>query len=194
MSRAIQLVVGLGNPGREYADTRHNAGAWLVEEMARRHGVTLRDEPKLGGELGKAMIEGRAVWLFEPGSYMNVSGQPVRKVVDFYKIPVDEVLVVHDDLELLPGEAKLKSGGGHGGHNGVRDLARHLGPGFERLRLGIGRPGQKGRSGKIPVENFVLKAPSGDDRTEIDIAVARGADAVEALVAGDRARAERMIG
>lgn len=193
MVEPIQLVVGLGNPGREYEATRHNAGAWLVEELARRHGASLREEAKMGGELAKALVGGRAVWLFRPGSYMNLSGQPVQKVAGFYKIPLDQILVAHDELELLPGEVRLKDGGGHGGHNGVRDLARHLGPGFLRLRLGIGRPGQKGRSGKMSVESFVLKAPSGEDRTEIDIAIARGADAVEALIAGDRAAAERKI-
>lgn len=185
MHSAISLVVGLGNPGAEYAATRHNAGVWLVDEWARRSGAIFAAEPKFGGELAKIPVGGKSVWLFKPSCYMNVSGPPVQRVANFYKIPLEAILVVHDELELPPGEVRLKRGGGHAGHNGLRDLAKHLGADTWRLRLGIGRPAGK----KMEVADYVLARPSRDERAWLDAAIDSALAVAPALVSGDFAAA-----
>jgi len=180
MSSSIRLIVGLGNPGGKYELTRHNAGSRFVCETARGAGVALRVEPKFEGRLASARIGPESVFLFIPGAYMNVSGLPVVKVARFYKISVDEILVVHDELELPPGEVRLKTGGGHGGHNGLRDLIKHLGSNaFRRLRLGIGHPGE-GRD----VASYVLKNPSAIEANLIEDAMCRALNDLPAAVAG----------
>lgn len=180
MSSRVRLIVGLGNPGGRYDATRHNAGARFVEEASSRVGADLRVEPKFGGRIASAMIGSDAVHLFVPDAYMNVSGLPVAKVARFYKIPVDEILVVHDELELPPGEVRCKSGGGHGGHNGLRDLVKHLGGnGFGRLRIGIGRPAQA-----RDVSNYVLKKATSTEAMLIDAAVDKTLNDLPAIVAG----------
>lgn len=189
MNSPISLVVGLGNPGAEYAATRHNAGVWLVDEWARRTGAAFTAEPKFGGELVKIPVGGKSVWLFKPSSYMNVSGPPVQRVANFYKIPLEAILVVHDELELPPGEVRLKRGGGHAGHNGLRDLAKHLGPDTWRLRLGIGRPAGK----KMEVADYVLARPSRDERAWIDAAIDSALAVAPALVSGDFAAAATAL-
>ncbi len=168
---AIRLVVGLGNPGREYEDTRHNVGFWWVEALARAHGLSFRTEPKFHGLLARGTIHGQEVLLLKPATYMNRSGQAVGAVAQFYKVLPGQMLVVHDELDLPPGTAKLKTGGGHGGHNGLRDIIAHLGSrDFWRLRLGIGHPGDKAQ-----VANFVLHAPGREERAAMDIAMENAA-------------------
>ncbi|MDX2000556.1 MAG: aminoacyl-tRNA hydrolase [Thermoanaerobaculia bacterium] len=189
MHSAISLVVGLGNPGAEYAATRHNAGVWLVDEWARRAGSAFTAEPKFGGELAKISVGGKSVWLFKPSSYMNVSGPPVQRVANFYKVPLEAILVVHDELELPPGEVRLKRGGGHAGHNGLRDLAKHVGADTWRLRLGIGRPEGK----KMEVADYVLARPTRDERAWIDAAIDSALAAAPALVSGDFAAAAAAL-
>jgi peptidyl-tRNA hydrolase, PTH1 family len=167
----IRLVAGLGNPGREYAQTRHNAGFWLVEELARRHGGAWRMEPRFNGELARARIAGSEVWLLKPMAFMNRSGGVTAAVANFYKIPPEQVLVVHDELDLPLGTVRLKQGGGAGGHNGLKDLIATLGPQFWRLRLGIGHPGSRDL-----VTDFVLQRASSAEQPLLDEGVRGAAD------------------
>jgi PTH1 family peptidyl-tRNA hydrolase len=170
---AIQLIVGLGNPGREYAATRHNAGFWLVDELARRHGGKFRLEPRFRAELARVQIAGQESWLVKPQDFMNNSGQVTAAVASFYKVPAAEILVAHDELDLPPGALRLKSGGGAGGHNGLKDLIAVLGDGFWRLRIGIGHPGSRDL-----VTPYVLGRASVDDGIALDLAVRAAADSV----------------
>ncbi|KMV28453.1 aminoacyl-tRNA hydrolase [Photobacterium swingsii] len=158
MSNQIRLLVGLANPGPEYARTRHNAGAWVVEELARVHNINLREESKYYGLTGRIMANGQDLRLLIPTTFMNLSGKSVAALANFYQIKPEEILVAHDELDLPPGVAKFKKGGGHGGHNGLRDIISKMGNNkdFYRLRVGIGHPGDKNK-----VANFVLgKAPA----------------------------------
>ena len=139
----LKLIVGLGNPGREYAQTRHNAGWWFVDQLAAQHHGSWKHTPRDHTELSKIRIGDNELWLLKPTSFMNNSGGPTASVASFYRIQAGELLVVHDEIDLPPGVARLKQGGGHGGHNGVRDVMAHLGPDFWRLRLGVGHPGTK---------------------------------------------------
>jgi PTH1 family peptidyl-tRNA hydrolase len=160
----VQLIAGLGNPGSEYEDTRHNAGFWFVDAVARQHNAVFKSEKKFHGQVAKFTHAGHDVWLLKPDTYMNLSGQAVQALARFFKIGTDNILVVHDDLDLPPGTVRLKHGGGHGGHNGLRDIISKLGGnGFQRLRIGIGHPGDKNR-----VTGHVLKKTSSDDRIAID--------------------------
>src|SRR4029453_10842085 len=136
----LKLIVGLGNPDAEYLRTRHNAGFWFVEELARKYGAKFRSESKHQGELARVRIAGEEVWLLKPMTYMNRSGGPTRSVATFYKVPVEEILVAHDELDFAPGVGKLKRGGGAAGKNGIKDLIAQLGPDFWRLRIGVGKP------------------------------------------------------
>ena len=168
MSETIQLIVGLANPGPEYAKTRHNAGAWYLEQLADWHNTSLKPESKFFGHTARINIEGNDVRLLIPTTFMNRSGQAVAAMAKFYQIPAENILVAHDELDLDPGIAKFKQGGGHGGHNGLRDIISCLGnnKNFHRLRVGIGHPGHKDK-----VTGYVLgKAPS-DQQTTIDGAV-----------------------
>ena len=160
----IKLIVGLGNPGADYDGTRHNAGAMWVEEIARQYHVTLSLDAKFFGLVGRAIIDGRDVRLLIPTTFMNLSGKAVAAVANFYKIAADEILIAHDELDIAPGTARLKTGGGHGGHNGLRDSISALAndKGFHRLRLGIGHPG----NAKL-VSNYVLKKPSQIEREQL---------------------------
>lgn len=163
----ILLVVGLGNPGAEYEDTRHNAGFWWVDAIARDHRVPLSHENKFLGQTGRLKHHGSEVWLLKPMTFMNRSGQSVGALTRFYRIAPENILVVHDELDLAPGTAKLKKGGGHGGHNGLKDIAAHLGStDFWRLRLGIGHPGEA-----AAVVNFVLHSPSREESSQIETAM-----------------------
>lgn len=163
----IQLIVGLGNPGAEYEDTRHNAGFWWVDAIARDHRVSLSHENKFLGQTGRLKHHGSEVWLLKPMTFMNRSGQSVGALTRFYRIAPENILVVHDELDLAPGTAKLKKGGGHGGHNGLKDIAAHLGStDFWRLRLGIGHPGEA-----AAVVNFVLHSPSREESSQIETAM-----------------------
>ena len=185
----IKLLVGLGNPGPEYEHTRHNAGFWFIDEAARRLGVTLQMERGHFGLMARTSVRGQALWLLEPQTFMNRSGQSVASLARFFKIAPDEVLVVHDELDVPPGEAKLKHGGGHAGHNGLRDIHAQLGSAdYWRLRIGIGHPGNKNE-----VANWVLKKPPLDDRIAIDQTIERSLKALDHLIDGDMAKATALI-
>jgi PTH1 family peptidyl-tRNA hydrolase len=173
----LRLIVGLGNPGTEYARTRHNAGFQLLDELARRHGATFRSEPRHRAELARANIAGTDVWLLKPMSYMNHSGEAVRSVATFYKVPLQSILVAYDELDFAPGSVRLKQGGGAAGHNGMRDVIAQMGDGFWRMRIGIGHPGDRSL-----VLDYVLGRPSATDRELIDAALAAAADAVPILL------------
>ena len=167
----LQLVVGLGNPGPEHAATRHNAGFWFIDELARRHDGWLKPEHRYQGDAGRVTITGVALWLLKPMTYMNRSGLSIRSFCDYLHVPGEQVLVVHDDLDLPPGIARLKQGGGAGGHNGLKDVISHVGENFWRLRIGIGHPGSRD-----DVIDYVLERPSAVDerlvREAIELAVA----------------------
>jgi peptidyl-tRNA hydrolase, PTH1 family len=172
----IKLIVGLGNPGREHETTRHNAGFWLVEELARRHGGSLRLESRFHAELARVRIVGQECWLAKPQDFMNRSGQVVAPFAAFYKFTPAEVLVVHDELDLPPGELRLKLGGGAGGHNGLKDLIAQLGDGFWRMRIGIGHPGVREM-----VTPYLLGRTSSEEREPLYAAVQAAADIVPTL-------------
>ena len=181
---ALKLVVGLGNPGREYQSTRHNAGFWVVEELARRHGGTFRLEPRFAAELARVRIGGQELWLVKPQDFMNNSGRVTAAVAGFYKVEPAELLVAHDELDLAAGDLRLKFGGGHGGQNGMRDLIANLGDGFWRLRLGIGHPGVREL-----VTPWLLGKASAAERAPIESAVLKAADIVPVIIeqGGERA-------
>lgn len=177
----IQLIVGLGNPGPQYEATRHNAGFWWVDQVAGEHGARLNAEGKFQGIAGKLKQGDHETWLLKPSTFMNASGRAVAAIANFYKIPPQAILVVHDELDLSPGTAKLKKGGGHGGHNGLKDIAAALGtPDFWRLRLGIGHPGERHE-----VVNFVLKPPSRDEMHAIEQAMDSSTKILPMLLKGE---------
>ena len=179
MPGAIRLVVGLGNPGKEYERTRHNAGFWLVERYAQQSGVALRKDGKYQALVGRMPNNG--AWLVLPQGFMNASGHAVQMLAGFFKIPAAEILVVHDELDFSPGTAKMKLGGGIAGHNGLRDISHRLGShDYWRLRLGIGHPGDKDR-----VADYVLQKPSAEDRADIDEAIGRGIEILPFCFSGD---------
>ncbi len=185
----IKLFVGLGNPGPEYEATRHNAGFWWVDGLARRLGATLLPDRAYQGLVARVNLPTGPVWLLQPMTYMNRSGVAVAGLARFFKIAPQEVLVVHDELDLLPGQAKLKLGGSAAGHNGLKDIHQMLGTlDFWRLRLGIGHPGLKHE-----VANWVLKKPSPDDRKAIDDAIDRSLQADTRLLAGEMDAALQLI-
>jgi PTH1 family peptidyl-tRNA hydrolase len=177
----LRLIVGLGNPGAEHLRTRHNAGFWFVDALAQRDSAHFGIESKLRGETAKVGIGGNPLWLLKPITFMNASGASVGAALRYWKIEPEEMLVVHDDLDLPPGAARLKFDGGHGGQNGLRDLFAHIGHGrFHRLRLGIGHPGHKDR-----VTGWVLGRPSKVDEDLMLDAVARALDVLPLAVAGE---------
>lgn len=167
MTIHLTMIAGLGNPEERYAKTLHNAGFWFVDEMARRAGVSFKYEKRFDADICKIDIGGKDVWLAKPQSYMNLSGGPIRGMLDYYRLSADQLLVAHDEIDLEPGVVKLKKGGGHGGHNGLRDTIRHCGSDFLRLRLGVGHPGHKDQ-----VTNYVLKKASPD----VEVAILRNID------------------
>ena len=160
----LRVIAGLGNPGPKYTETRHNAGFWFIEEVARKYSATFRPEKKFHGEVAKLSLEGKDIWLLKPDTFMNRSGLAVQSLLSFYRITAEQLLVAHDEIDLPPGTAKLKTGGGHGGHNGLRDIINQLGTNdFHRLRIGVGHPGSKDQ-----VVDYVLHNASRDDRILID--------------------------
>jgi len=159
----IKLIAGLGNPGPEYTKTRHNAGVWFVEELAQRNNIALRPEKKYSGLYGKGIIAGEPVHLLIPTTFMNRSGQAVAPLANFFRIKVDNILIAHDELDMQPGSVKIKQGGGHGGHNGLKDIIARMANNkdFYRLRIGIGHPGHRDKVtghvlGKAPQNEQVL--------------------------------------
>ena len=180
----LKLIVGLGNPGRQYARTRHNAGWWLVDALLAQHRGSWR-RGAAQAELARIRIDDTELWLAKPTVYMNRSGEPVNALAHFYRIAPQEILIVHDDIDLAPGVARLKQGGGHGGHNGVRDVIAQIGPEFWRLRLGVGHPGAKDL-----VLDAVLERPTAAEQQLIDEAVQRALEAVPELL---RAGAQKAM-
>ena len=179
----IRLVVGLGNPGKEYERTRHNAGFWLVERFASANGINLRKDPKFKALVGRIPVENETggAWLLLPQSFMNLSGQPVQMLAGFFKIKPEEILVVHDELDFPPGVAKLKQGGGIAGHNGLKDISQRLATHeYWRLRLGVGKP-PAGREGA----DYVLEKPPAEERAEIDAAIQKSLEVLPQMLAGD---------
>lgn len=175
----IKLIVGLGNPGDKYADTRHNAGEWLIERLARRFNFNLSVESKFSGKTARAVISGQEMRFLVPTTFMNLSGKAVSALANFYRIPPEQILVLHDELDFSPGIAKIKQGGGHGGHNGLKDIIAQLAnnKNFYRLRIGIGHPGDKNL-----VASYVLNKPSPADRQLIDRSLEEATDCIEILM------------
>ncbi len=173
----LRIIVGLGNPGPEHLVTRHNAGFWFVDVLAQRHGVEFRDYRKFSGETARISISGQDIVLLKPTTYMNRSGLSIRQLSEFYKIAPDEILVAHDELDLPVGSVRLKHGGGHGGHNGLRDTIAHIGDSFWRLRLGIGHPGNK-----TEVIDYVLTRASRAEEELILDAVNTAADCIPLML------------
>jgi len=184
----IQLIVGLANPGAEYANTRHNAGEWLIQKLIQQENISLKLEKKFHGLFGKIQINQQDCYLLIPITYINRSGLAIQAVAHFYKIPREAILVVHDDLDLLPGTARIKQGGGDGGHNGLRDTTTHLGKDYWRLRLGIGHPGVRDK-----VSDYVLSNPSRADREKIDLAINNALCVLPQLIQGDIQRAIQTL-
>ncbi|MCC7462431.1 MAG: aminoacyl-tRNA hydrolase [Gammaproteobacteria bacterium] len=181
-------MVGLGNPGAEYARTRHNAGYWLVEELLRRHGGTWRRESRCQSQLARTRIGDTEVWLQKPLTFMNASGAAVGSLVRFQRIEPGAILVAHDEIDLPPGTVRLKQGGGHGGHNGLRDIIAQIGPGFWRLRMGVGHPGSKEQ-----VIDYVLERPPAAEREQIEAALARALDLVPDLLRNGTQKAMQAL-
>ncbi len=189
INNAIQLFVGLGNPGEAYTYTRHNAGAWWLKYLATELNATLRTEPKFQGQLAKATLHNVPIFLFQPNTFMNLSGQPVRAISQFYQIPPEAILVIHDELDFSAGTVRLKQGGGHGGHNGLRDIIQRLGtPDFYRFRVGIGHPGDRNQ-----VHDYVLGRPSQPDITLISDAIGQSMVVLPELVQGNIEKAMQAL-
>ena len=190
MSTPIRLIVGLGNPGAEYEQTRHNAGAWLIERLARQEGITLNADKKYFGLCGKGRIGGQECWLLFPTTFMNRSGQAVAALANFFRITPDEILVVHDELDLPAGVAKFKTGGGHGGQNGLRDIITRLrnNNSFHRLRIGIGHPGDKNL-----VTGHVLGKASKAEQQNIDAVIDEALRVLPDAIGGDLPKAMNRL-
>ncbi|MDO9371286.1 MAG: aminoacyl-tRNA hydrolase [Gammaproteobacteria bacterium] len=187
----IELIVGLGNPGREYAHTRHNAGFWFVDAVAQAHGASFRTEHRFHAEIAKFTLTSppvRECWLLKPHTFMNKSGQAVAGLAAFHKMAAENILVVHDDLDLAAGSVRLKQGGGHGGHNGLRDLIALVGADFIRLRIGIGHPG-KGRD----VEGYVLQRAPAVEQKLLDDALADALAALPLIMNGELEKAMQQL-
>ena len=185
----IKLIVGLGNIGTEYEHTRHNAGFWFADELAAQWKTAFRPEKKFHGEAARAARSEGDTWLLKPATYMNLSGDAVAALARFYKIRPDEILVVHDELDIPCGQIRFKLGGGNGGHNGLKDIQAKFGtPDFYRLRLGIGHPGDRNL-----VVGYVLNKPSAEDRALIDKAIEKSLQGLPLIMAGDREAATRFL-
>ncbi|MEE4184774.1 MAG: aminoacyl-tRNA hydrolase [Gammaproteobacteria bacterium] len=184
----VAAIIGLGNPGAKYANTRHNAGCWLLERLVQSAGGTLVTEKKVLGDVAQVVLADTPVRLFRPATYMNESGQAVRRLLDYYKLAPAELLVMHDELDLPPGTVRLKSGGGHGGHNGLRDIIAHCSDQFMRLRIGIGHPGDRSR-----VTGFVLHEPAAAERQLIEAALPDAERAIELLLCDGREKAMHFL-
>lgn len=188
-STALRLIVGLGNPGPDYSETRHNAGFWFCERLARDLGAAFSRESRYHGLVAKARVDGRDLWLLQPQTFMNRSGQAVQALAHFYRIAPAEMLVAHDELDIPPGQLRLKFGGGLGGHNGLKDITSHLGTqDYWRLRIGIGHPGDRN-----DVVNYVLKPPRKEEAGEIDAALDRALLAWPLLAKSDFNAATQRI-
>jgi len=191
MPSPIHLIVGLGNPGAEYAETRHNAGFWFVDALARRYNASFKSESKFHGQICRIRTDGGECWLLKPATFMNRSGRSVAGLANYYKIPLEEMLIVHDELDLAAGTVRLKQGGGHAGHNGLRDIISATGGrDFWRLRLGISRP--TGVAGQ-QVVNYVLGRPSRDEAAAIEDAISESERIIGELLSGDFQKAMHRL-
>lgn len=189
LSSPIQLIAGLANPGKEYIDTRHNAGAWFIEELARSTHANLRFEAKYHGLHSLVKLHDQHCHLLIPTTFVNNSGQAVRACMSYHKIPTNSILIAHDDIDLPPGTIKLKFDGGDGGHNGLKDIIRHLNTKqFYRLRIGVGHPGNS-----KDVVDFVLTNPSKADRQKIDQALEQAHDILPLLMEGEMQKAMQRL-
>lgn len=185
----IQLIAGLGNPGGEYEKTRHNVGFWFIDQLVSQHNLTLKNETKFLGDVAKLNTSAGNIWLIKPMTFMNRSGQSIAKLAQFYKIKPEQILVVHDELDLSPGVVKLKKGGGHGGHNGLRDSIAQLGSkDFYRLRLGIGHPGSKEQ-----VVGFVLGKTPQSEKNLIESAIDKSMASIDLILQGDMQKAMNQL-
>jgi PTH1 family peptidyl-tRNA hydrolase len=185
----IKLFVGLGNPGAEYEATRHNAGFWWIDALSQELKVPLNLDKNYYGQVGRTTLNGQTVWLLKPLTFMNLSGKSVAALARFFKIAPGEILVAHDELDIVPGQAKLKLGGSHAGHNGLRDIHAQLGTAdYWRLRIGVGHPGVKSE-----VINWVLKKPSAEHRNAIEDSIARSIRAAPELLKGEMEKATMLI-
>ena len=173
----LSIIAGLGNPEPKYERTLHNAGFWFVDALARKYGGTFRYEKKFDAEFCRVNVKGDDIWLVKPQNFMNQSGQPVRAVLDYYRLKPADMLVAHDEIDLPPGTVRLKQGGGHGGHNGLRDVIRHCGSNFMRLRIGVGHPGEKDK-----VTGYVLKRASGDVEAAVERNIDEAIDVLPLLI------------
>ncbi|MDO4896797.1 MAG: aminoacyl-tRNA hydrolase [Moraxella sp.] len=180
----IKLIVGLGNVGAEYQDTRHNAGFWFVDALCDKFGITMSHDKKFHGDVGRGVVFGSDVRLIKPATYMNRSGMAVAPFAKFYGIQPSQILIAHDELDISAGSLRLKKGGGHGGHNGLKDITPHISADFWRLRVGIGRPAHSSM-----VSGWVLSKPTLDDRINMDRAIECGVDALALLIKGDEQKA-----
>ena len=189
LSFDIKLIVGLGNPGPKYSETRHNAGFWFVEDLADRYRGRFLPEKKFHGEVTRINVDGSDIWLLKPQTYMNRSGLAVVSLAAFYKLTPQQILVAHDEIDLQAGTARLKSGGGHGGHNGLRDIIAHLGTKeFQRLRIGVDHPGSKDM-----VVDYVLKRPDAKDRLAIEGSIDDALRVVPKIAAGEWEKAMHQL-
>ncbi|WP_028357703.1 aminoacyl-tRNA hydrolase [Brackiella oedipodis] len=189
---AIRLIVGLGNPGAEYELTRHNAGFWMADHIAQGFNSAFKLESSFFGEIAKARYLGQPVYILKPATFMNRSGQSVQAVAKFFKIAPEEILIIHDEMDLLPGQVKLKKGGGHAGHNGLRDIDKALGtPNYWRLRLGIGHP--RSLNLQQPVVQFVLHRPSQTEMNAIEPVLLSCQTVITPLLEGDIDKANRQL-
>jgi PTH1 family peptidyl-tRNA hydrolase len=194
-SHMIRLIVGLGNPGAKHESDRHNAGFWFIDRLASQYKQFLQPEKRFLGKVAKIQMEGQDIYLLRPDTYMNLSGESVGPLCRFHKILPGEVLVVHDELDLKPGSARLKQGGGNGGHNGLKDIQAHLSsPQFWRLRFGIGHPRDlPGDDSKIDVADFVLMKPKSAEQSNIDQAIDKALKTLPVFIKGDIQHAMQVI-
>jgi peptidyl-tRNA hydrolase, PTH1 family len=189
LSTGIELLVGLGNPGPAYAETRHNAGFWFLDRLARRHALSFREHARFYGHVARLTLDGGSCWLLKPMSFMNRSGQGTAALANFYRIPPTHILVVHDELDLPPGTVRLKQGGGSGGNKGLGDIIACLGDrGFSRLRLGVGHPGQRDQ-----VTPYLLSRPSETEREAIVAAIEAALELLPAILSGESAKVMNQL-
>ena len=185
----VALLAGLGNPGSRYADTRHNVGHWFIELLQRQYPVSFKLEKKFKAETGHFQFEERTIRVVVPNTFMNLSGQSIAPMASFYRIPPEQILIVHDELDLPPGSIRLKAGGGHGGHNGLRDISRRLGTGnYQRLRIGIGHPGSE-----RDVSGYVLSRPDFADKKLIEESMDRALSSLPLVLAGNMQEAMNQL-
>jgi peptidyl-tRNA hydrolase, PTH1 family len=189
LSTGIELLVGLGNPGPAYAETRHNAGFWFLDRLAHRHALSFREHARFYGQVARLTLDGGSCWLLKPMIFMNRSGQSTAALANFYRIPPAHILVVHDELDLPPGTVRLKHGGGSGGNKGLRDIIACLGDsGFSRLRLGVGHPGQRDQ-----VTPYLLSRPPETEREAIVAAIEAALELLPAILSGESAKVMNQL-